>query len=141
MNIPEKKSRVISSKKRAVRAENEVSKLRAKISQLTEKYGEYVDNSLHMDMVDTMKEFSPNIECTYPEGSLLGYFGMKTLAPVNYPVVHEPETDIKLCILCNENLWISGLSGGAIRLHKGPTNILWDQHDQHIYQCINDPYR
>ena len=74
LNTPEKKSRIISNKKRAVSAENEVSKQRVQISHLTEKYGERVDDSLHKDVIDTMKDFSKKIEETFPEGSFAGLF-------------------------------------------------------------------
>ena len=58
LSTPQKKSRILSNKERAVTAEKEVSKLRTKISQLTEMYGERLSDSLHKDMLDVMNDGS-----------------------------------------------------------------------------------
>ena len=79
LNTPEKKSRIISTKKRAQVAENEVSKLQANIKELTENRGELVDNELHKDLLGLMNENSERINTIYPEGSFANLFWKEQL--------------------------------------------------------------
>lgn len=74
MNTPEKKAKVLELKKRVQVAENEARKLQVKIEMLTQQQGESVDNGLHGDLLDIMKENTPEIEKAYPEGSFKRLF-------------------------------------------------------------------
>ena len=74
MNTPEKKKKISNLKKRVQSAEKELSKLQAKVKQLTQKQGESVSDALHDDLRSIMEENSDQIAKAYPEGSFRRLF-------------------------------------------------------------------
>lgn len=79
LNTPEKKEKVAQLKRRVVVVESEVRKLQAKIENLTQQLGNSVDSGLHGDLLDIMKENTPEMEKAFPEGSFKRLFWQEQL--------------------------------------------------------------
>lgn len=73
LNTPEKKAKMDSLRKRAHNAEEEVKRLKDKVRTLLQQ-GENVDNELHSDLVNIMKENADEIRKVYPENSFSRLF-------------------------------------------------------------------
>ena len=83
MNTPQKKAKISRLRNRAHVAEQEVAKLREKIERLSIIQGENLDEDLHSDLSDIMKENDDCIKASYPEGSFGRLFWEEQLNAVS----------------------------------------------------------
>ena len=74
LNTPEKKAKMSKLKQKARVAEKQNEKLRARIAELTEKQGDPVDPTFHVDLLIILNENYEQIKQTYPEGSFARLF-------------------------------------------------------------------
>ena len=89
LNTPEKKARLTNLSKRMHKSEKELKKFKAKIQQLTDKSGVYVDDELHSDLVATMKENSNCIVGMFPEESFANLFWKEQMKAASLKNSHQ----------------------------------------------------
>ena len=83
ISTPQKKAKISRLRNRAHVAEQKVAKLREKIKKLSIIQGENLDEDLHSDLSDIMKENDDCIKASYPEGSFGRLFWVEQLKAVS----------------------------------------------------------
>ena len=127
LNTPEKNAKISKLRNKARAAKQEVKKLRQKIQELSERFGEKVDDELHADLVSIMKNKQEQVNKSYPEGSFARLFWeeqLKAASVTDSRQMRWHPAMIKWCLnlmLISSSAYRAMRSSGFVRLPSDRT--------------------